>query len=81
MQRAGVDGDVVRADKCLQPLRREADQAGQLRNCAGAMQRATHLQQQRIGRLRIAATGRSVPDRLVEYDGGAERIGQTGHGI
>src|ERR1700738_3647300 len=29
----------------------------------------------------MAAARRSVPDRLVEYDGGAERIGQTGHGI
>jgi hypothetical protein len=29
----------------------------------------------------MAAAGRSVPDRLVKYDGGAEGIGQTRHGI
>src|ERR1700716_2265284 len=29
----------------------------------------------------MAAAGRSVPDRLVEYDGGAERIGQTGDDV
>ncbi len=68
-------------DKVLQPPRRDADQSGQLRNRAGAMQRAARLGQQRIGRLRMAAAGRSVPDRLVEYDGGAERIGQAGHDI
>jgi hypothetical protein len=37
VQRAGIDGSIVLADKLLQPLRRNADQAGQLRNCAGAM--------------------------------------------
>ena len=81
VQRAGVDGGVVFADKILQPLWRDADQSGQLRDRAGAMQRAARLGQQRIGRLRMAAAGRSVPDRLVEDDGGAERIGQAGHDV
>ena len=52
MQRAGLDGGVVRGDEILQPLRRDADQSGQLGNRAGAMQRAARLLQQRIGRLR-----------------------------
>ena len=81
VQRAGVDGSVVRADEFFQLRRRDADQSGEFRNRAGAMQRAARFRQQRIGRLRMAAAGRSVPDRLVEDDAGAERIGQAGHGI
>src|SRR5262249_43999160 len=81
MQCAGVDGRIVRADEILQPLRRDADRSRQLRNGAGAMQRATGLQQQWIGWLGMASARRSVPDRLVEYDRGAERIGKTGNGV
>ena len=29
----------------------------------------------------VCWAGRSVPDRLVEYDGGPERIAQTRHGV
>ena len=57
MQRAGRDGGVVGGDELLQPLRREADQCGQLRDRAGGMQGAARLPQQRIGRLRMAAAG------------------------
>ena len=53
----------------------------QLRERVGAMQRAAGLLQQRIGRLHVIAAGRSVPDRLVEDDRGAERIGQAGDGV
>jgi hypothetical protein len=81
VQRTGVDGGVVFADKVLQLRRRDADQFGQFRDRAGAMQRAARLGQQRIGRLRMAAAGRPVPDRLVEDDCYAERIGQAGDDV
>ena len=55
--------------------------SGKLRQRVGAMQRAAGLHHQRIGRLRVVAARRAVPDRLIEDDRGAERVGQAGDGI
>ena len=45
------------------------------------MDRAAGLGDQRIGRLHVIAAGRTVPDRLIEDDRGAERIGKPGDGV